>query len=214
MRCAFATPIAQVTDNAHTPDLMRDLARAAQHAAAMIESDPTAALRGEVQNITVQISRAMDMALQFSDPAPALRKISELEERRNRLQAEITRLEREQTQRAMLKMFTEERVTAALSALVADMDRTPKSQWKNLLHTLIGKVVLDPKPMHCHIHYRVSAQQMQNDTLNMASPRGCSGNPVEKPVRWQNMGRVSRWAERRRLVLPEPSESPELSRIP
>ena len=162
----------QVLNDLHTPDLIRDLTQAAQRAAAAAEGDPAADLREEAQSITHQISRAMDMALQLADPGPALRKINELEGRRNSLQAEITRLEREQTQQAMLKTLTEERVAAVLSTLAADLDETPRAQWKNLLHTLIGKIVLDPKTLHCQIHYRVSAHQVQDDTLDLASPRG------------------------------------------
>ena len=72
----------------------------------------------------------------------------------------------------MLKTLTEEQIAAALSTLAADLDETPRTQWKNLLHILIGKIVLDPKTLHCQIHYRVNTHQMQDDTLNSASPRG------------------------------------------
>jgi hypothetical protein len=122
----------QVLHDLHTPDLIRDLTQAAQRAAVAAEVDPAADLREEVQAITHQISRAMDMALRLADPGPALRKTNELEGQRNSLQAEITRLEREQTQHTVLKTLTEERVAAVLSTLMADLGEAPRTQWKNL----------------------------------------------------------------------------------
>ncbi len=84
----------QVLSDLRAPDLVRDLTQAARRAADAAQGDPAAEARAEVLAITAQISRAMDMALQLTDPAPALRKINELEARRNALQGEIVQLER------------------------------------------------------------------------------------------------------------------------
>ena len=109
--------IQQVLSDLRAPDLVRDLTQAARRAADALQGDPAAEARMEVLAITAQISRAMDLALQLTDPAPALRKISELEARRNALQAEIAQLEQEYVQQALLKTLTEERVAAVLEAL-------------------------------------------------------------------------------------------------
>ena len=162
----------QILSDLRTPELVHDLTQAAQRAAAAAEGDPAAECRAEAIAITQQISRAMDMALQLDDPSPALRKINELESRRSGIQAEIERLEKEQTQYAMMKTLTTERVKKILESLATDLDETPRSNWKNLLHALVGKIVLDPATLHCQIHYRITAPQSSTETLKMASPRG------------------------------------------
>ena len=112
------------------------------------------------------------MAMQLVDPGPALHKTNELEGQRNSLQAEISHAEREQTRNTMRKTLTEECVGVVLGTLAADLNETLRTQRKNLLHILIGKIVLDPRTLHRQIYYRVNTYQMQDDTLNSASPRG------------------------------------------
>ncbi len=162
----------QVLSDLRAPDLVRDLTQAARRAADAMQGDPAAEARAEVIAITARISRAMDMALQLTDPAPALRKINDLEVRRTELQAEIAQLERDYVQQAMLRTLTEERVADVLEALANDLDETPKERWKNLLHTLIGRITLDPETLQCQVYYRLTSAHANDDTSNMASPRG------------------------------------------
>ena len=60
---------------------------------------------------------------------------NELEGRRNSLQAGLPAWKGNRRKQAMLKALTEERVAAVLSTLAVNLDETPRTQWKNLLHS-------------------------------------------------------------------------------
>lgn len=99
------------------PALAEALARQARRHAAASGEDPAQELRREIVAINGQISKAMDLALQLEDPAPALRKVNELEAKRRAIADEVARLEREYTVQTALAHITDQQVTQILSAM-------------------------------------------------------------------------------------------------
>lgn len=178
---------AQVVRDLGTSALIRDLTRAARSAAARMEADPAAGLRLNVVRLNEQVSKAMDLALALADPAPAVRKVNELEVKRAALAAEIARIEREQAGRSLLCAMTEERVAAILAGVAADLNNTPPERWKTVLHALIKRIDLDPESLDCQIRYRIAAQKAVTDTPNVASPRGKGelGIEASRELKWK-----------------------------
>jgi hypothetical protein len=117
-------------------------------------------------------SRMMGLTASLQDPAPALRKIEELEVQRKVFAAEIASLEREQGVNAGLATITEPAVKQLLGGVVEEMHLMRREALKDMLASLAEKVVLDPATLECQIHYRIGIDGRNE----LASPRGFESN--------------------------------------
>lgn len=154
----------QLLSDLRSPEFIRGLVKKAREQA--ITEDPATELRADAEAVQTQINKATELAMQLEDPSPMLRKLDELERKRQSLAGEIHRLESEYSMQAALASVTEEQVSDLLGGLAEEMSGDPKA--KQLLWTFIERVELDPDALTCQIHYRVSV----DDSLSMASPRG------------------------------------------
>lgn len=132
---------------------------------------PAKPLHAEVMALNAQIAKAMDLAIQLDSPAPALRKINELEARRAQRVDEIARLEQEQALQAALSQVTPDHVRGLVHGLADELASAEQPRLKAILQSAVDRVVLDPITLECRISYRIPLQR----TLNVASPRECPG---------------------------------------
>lgn len=100
----------------------------------------------------------MDLAAQLADPAPALRKIDELEAKPRALTAELERLEKD------------------------SMRDAHRESLKDILGTLAERIELHPETLKCRLHYRIGIENRNK----MASPRGLAHyiNGFRIPIVW------------------------------
>lgn len=129
----------------------------------------TRALHKQVVTLNTQIARMMELAGEMKIAAPALRKVEELEGRRQAIVAEISRLDRENAAEAAMAAVTEDQVRAILDGLLADATDTAKRQ---ILDSLVDRVTIDPATLEARIEYRIEYRQ------KMASPRQSEHLPV------------------------------------
>lgn len=126
-------------------------------------------LHKQVVALNTQIARMMELAGQMTIAAPALRKVEELERRRQATVAEVDRLDRERAADEAIAGITEEQVRAILAGLMDGATDTSKRQ---VLDSLVERVALDPSTLDAKIEYRIEYRQ------NRASPRQCEVLPV------------------------------------
>jgi DNA invertase Pin-like site-specific DNA recombinase len=138
--------------------------------------DPAAATRRDLAQTTAQISTTMDFCARLADPAPALRKIDELETRRRRLEEEIAAASRDYETARALDRVTTDQVAAVLAGAVADMRCVDRENMKELIASLVERIELEPKTYDCRIHYRIGIRD------NLASPRPCAVIPILRLV--------------------------------
>jgi site-specific DNA recombinase len=139
------------------------------------QSDRAQPLRVEADNLSTQISRAMDIALQMSDPAPALRKVEEIEARRKSVLEEISRQEAETNSSTSLASITEAEVSRILKDTTQNIKKMGREALKDSLMGLVDRINLDPDTLDCAIHYRIAV----GCGNKVASPRGVE--PLSPP---------------------------------
>ena len=86
--------IGKVLDDMQSPSFVQQLTAEAKRYAAAQPRDPSRDLRHQFSDLNQRLSRMMDFAASLKDPAPALRKIEELEQQRKLLADEIAQTER------------------------------------------------------------------------------------------------------------------------
>jgi site-specific DNA recombinase len=149
------------------------LAEEAQRAAAAARADPGAALRSQLTTLMQRISRLMDLAAKMTDPDPALREIEGIERQRKQLANEIALLDRERAASASLGGYTAARMQQLLAGTAEQLRAAQdRENAKDLLRTLVEKIVLDPATLNCQIHYKISVRN------TVASPRGSAAIPI------------------------------------
>jgi site-specific DNA recombinase len=165
--------IERVMLDLQAPHFVLALTRAAQSLAADVSDDSTDITRAEVTALATKISRMVDLAAEMTDPAPVMRKISELEERRALLATSLQAQENAYQQRVLLNQITESHVRALLASIASDMTDTDRPTLKAALANMIERIDLDPETLACHIHYRIGADTLLRAGSELRSnPRG------------------------------------------
>lgn len=143
------------------------------HASARTEIvvEPRKALQARIATVNATISRAMNAALMLEDPAPAMRKIDELERDRKRLVAEMAALDEEAELRKAAAQVRPETIKALLDTFDQAGDT---ADWKVLLQAMVDHIDLDPTDLSCRIHYRISNATWES----VASLRGAGRFPT------------------------------------
>jgi len=163
--------VGQIQADFGSEGFVEALVREARQAGSVRQIAPAKGLQAEVVALNAQIAKAMDLAIALDDPAPALRKVNELEARRVRLVDEITRLEQEQALQAALSQITPDHVRGLVHSLADELAQAEHPRLKAILTSAVERVMLDPATLDCRIHYRIPLER----TLSMASPRECAG---------------------------------------
>lgn len=140
-----------------------------------------AGISKRIASLTAQIAKTVDLAAQMDDPAPVLRRVSDLEHQRAQLVDELAALEARQDQQVQAVNVDENEVRALLRRLfdeikasAADMER--RAAAKLALQEAIERITLCPERLSLRVHFAVHTGDI------LASPR--VGNL--SPVRWQS----------------------------
>lgn len=136
------------------------------------------------RELIASISRMMDFAGKLADPAPALRKIDELETARRKTAGELDLARKEAAAAAAYSRITEADVRAMLAAMVTDIQQLDRDSLKDWLARLLDRIELDPVKFTVQIHYRITPAQ--GDKL--ASPRDYEHIP---PLRVSTKGKIA-----------------------
>jgi DNA invertase Pin-like site-specific DNA recombinase len=161
--------IGKMLEDMQSPTFIRQLVTEARKFAATHAEDSAAPTRKAVTEINQQISKTMGFAAGLQNPAPALRKIDELESQRQHLVEELARLEQETAASMALAEVTEPQVKHMLAGVVEEMQAMRREALKDFLACLTERIVLDPVSLDCQIHYRIGIEGRNK----LASPRGC-----------------------------------------
>lgn len=164
--------VKQLTEDIGGEDFISAMANAARKRA-QNEDNGLADLQERLTQISERISRTMDMADQLEEPAPALRRVDELERERKQLAAAAAQLEQEQETQRTLARVTEADIRQALETAWTELRDAAPKKLKPALRSLIDHVELDPVTLETTIHYRMTEQMWPS----MASPRGCDSWP-------------------------------------
>jgi len=160
--------IGKVLDDMQSPSFVQQLTAEAKRYAAAQPRDPSRDLRHQFSDLNQRLSRMMDFAASLKDPAPALRKIEELEQQRKLLAEEIAQTDREHGINAQLSEVTEPAVKQLLRGVVEEMRSMQPEALKDMLAALTEKIVIDATTLECQIHYRIGIEGRNR----LASPRG------------------------------------------
>ena len=155
--------LGQLQDNMTDAEFLEGLASEARSAAKPV--DEIKRLKRSMIDINRKIDRCMELAIELTDHAPAMRKVDQLERERNDISYRIRDIELEAEERAVLANVTADDVKQLLNALDDPIA---------LLKALVVRVTLDPDDLACRIDYRLDVP----DRLSMASPRGRTAWPV------------------------------------
>ena len=117
----------------------------------------------------------MDLAARLTDPAPALRKIDELEGQRTTLAKELARATENAGATQILESITEAQVGKLLAGVADGLSEHLPAALKDILGCLVEHVELNAESHQCTIHYRIGLE----GRYRLASPTGFE--PVSPP---------------------------------
>lgn len=160
--------IDQIVADMGSEDLIDALYTEAKSEARNVEPDNSGPLREELRQVETQIDKAMSLALQLDNPAPVMRKVNELEARRQALAEEMARIEEEGAVLTAMRSVKRNEVAQLVRTLTVEIDEAERPRLKGVLQAAIEQITLDPANLHCRIHYRIATGR----TLEMASPTG------------------------------------------
>ncbi len=144
-------------------DLFRHHLLSEAHKQAATAGDGANDHDAEIRDITKQIDRALELAMQMDEPAALLRKADALERRRAELMAERDAERDDLAARRALKRLTMADVSDVLSDVLNQMG--DQAALKRLIESVCQNITLDPDTMRCEIHYKIPMR------LSMALPR-------------------------------------------
>ncbi|MCP5159951.1 MAG: recombinase family protein [Gammaproteobacteria bacterium] len=150
-----------------SPVFIRALLKEARKQQDALPVDPTIPLRERIAEITRQVTRAMTLAVQLENSAPALRLVDDLEKERAALAAEIVRQEQIHAQQTTFAVMDEGAIRAFLQGLAETLEQADREAMKDALSALIDVITLDPETRQAEITYHIDV-----DRNSVASPRG------------------------------------------
>jgi site-specific DNA recombinase len=112
-----------------------------------------AALEKKISNITIKIGRTVDLAAQTGDPAPVLRRVTDLEAQRQGWIDELAEVHAAKKRAALKTSISTADVRVMLQSLFSDLATVDQGELKSTLRELIGKITLDPTTLAATVHY-------------------------------------------------------------
>lgn len=136
-----------------------------------VDGRSLAALEKRVTTLTTQIGRTVDLAAAAGDPAPILRRVSDLEHQRSELVAQLSEQRARKLQAASASAIDGDQVRSLLRGLmveIAERAEEPdhRAEARQALSEVLERVVLDSDHHTVRLHYAVATG------VNLASPRG------------------------------------------
>ena len=134
-------------------------------------ADPAALrrLRDQVATLAVRIGRTLDMAADLQNPAPALRKVEELEQARVAALEALQQAEADASTHKALASISTADVAAALAVIAQQAHEGDRGVLRSTIVSVLERVELDPVTLEAAIFYRFEAPVAGVD---VASPRG------------------------------------------
>ena len=160
--------VGKVMADLTSPAFVAEALRATKGLLCRDHSTEIAELRAKDAEIEKRIDRFLDMAGQLESPGPVLRKVDGLEQERQRLAAEIARLEVDDRRGAAATALTEANVARMLSTLADELQACDREALKDFLAAVLERVDLQPDALTCQPHYRSSLPSR----IKLASPPG------------------------------------------
>jgi len=166
-----AAVVEQLRADLESDEFLDALIAAAREAAGDGKDSPVNTLRREIVAINTQVSKAMDLALQLEDPAPAMRKVNELEARRAQMADELARLEKDHARTEAMRKVSRDELAGIVQSLSEELKEAEPLRLKSVIQSAVEVVLLDPETLDCEIQYRLPVER----SLSLASPRGGVG---------------------------------------
>ena len=163
--------ISQVLEDLASPGFAPALLSGTRAALAS-ETDPAALrrMRSEISELASKISRTMDLAADLADPAPALRKVEELERDRAAKLERLQAAEGEAERAAWISKVSVADVARALAGIAEQAKEAGRSErLRPVIVSVVDRVEIDPDTLSGGICYRVASP---DSGVKMASPRG------------------------------------------
>lgn len=133
-------------------------------------------LTAKVEELSRQIGKLVDLAIDADDPAPYRRAISRRERERHLLVAERNDLANQEARAREARKWKASHVRHLLQSLRAELENQKKngdiSALRTALQALVDRIEYQAGNSECSIHYRL------NTGLKLASPRGAQPSPV------------------------------------
>lgn len=158
-------------------EFVRDLVADARRVSRPTNGDHIKPLRNEVEAITKRIAKLASLAADTETPRPFLDQIAPLERQREKLVAELERLEVEMRSAEVMRAIRDKDVRTLLSAVASSIDRLDREALKELMRSVLDKIELCPTTLACRLHYRIAAGDL------VASPRRSPQIPALRTVR-------------------------------
>ena len=156
-----------------------DRVRASMQAIAageQVDGRRIAGLERRANSLSNEISRTVGLASQIPDPAPVLRRVTELEHQRAALLGEIGDMRRSQQEHSAAASLTVDQVRALLrrlfdeiSELTADAER--RAEARVMLSELLDRIELNPTSATARLHYSIKTSSAATGD-KVATPRG------------------------------------------
>lgn len=140
-------------------------------AALASETDPAALrrLRTSIAELASKISRTLDLAADLEDPAPALRKVEELERERSDKLKQLHAAEAEAGRAAWIQKLTLADVARALAGISAQAREAGRGELlRPVILSVVDRIEIDPDTLSGGICYRVAPPE---SGVSVASPR-------------------------------------------
>ncbi len=112
----------------------------------------------------------MDLAAELADPAPALRKVEDLERQRGEKVLRLQALEIEAERAAWISKIGVADVARMLAEICADAKEAGRSEaLRPVILSIVDRIEIDPETLSGGICYRVAPPE---SGVKLASPRG------------------------------------------
>jgi hypothetical protein len=134
-----------------------------------------AGLEKRAATLATEISRTVGLASRIDDPAPVLRRVSDLEAQRAAVARELETLRQQQRQQSTGDALTIDTVRDLLRRLFLDLrghvDDDRRDEARVMLQCLLERIELDPATRVARLHYRLAAgDAMATPTAGQAPP--------------------------------------------
>jgi site-specific DNA recombinase len=134
-----------------------------------IDHQPVGNLQGlstKIKNAAIKISKTIDLAAQVDDPAPVLRRVTDLEAQRNGWILERNELEEHLKKQKQSASINENDVRVMLDYYFEKLASAEIPALREAMKAMIDRVTLSPTTLSAQVHYALATGD------NMASRRG------------------------------------------
>ncbi len=169
----------RIMSDLQSDEFIADCVKSARQSAQPIPDDEVKALKTEVNKISGQIGKLMDIAAEAESPRPWLEKIEKLELQRSDVVARLDKADANYRSAQLLLTISERDMKQMIGGLSSNVDFADVQKAKEFLTSVIDNIVLTETPrLICTINYSISSGD------SVASPRLRDTIPAIKLARF------------------------------